>query len=61
MYVLSAYYTVWYLPGNYTMWQRASYIEADGVNPASGLVLSAGMILISLIGGLMYFDRKDIL
>ena len=28
---------------------------------ASGLVLSAGMILISLIGGLMYFDRKDIL
>lgn len=61
MYVLSAYYTVWYLPGNYTMWQRTSYIEVDGVNPASGLVLSAGMILISLIGGLMYFDRKDIL
>lgn len=43
------------------MWQRTSYIEVDGVNPASGLVLSAGMILISLIGGLMYFDRKDIL
>lgn len=61
VYVLSAYYTAWNLVGNYTMWQRTSYIADNGVNPMSGVVISVGMLLISFVGGLMYFDKKDIL
>ncbi|MDD6406271.1 MAG: hypothetical protein PUG00_10830 [Clostridiales bacterium] len=61
MYILSAYYTTWYLAGSYTMWLRSSYIVADGLNPMSGALIAGGLMFAALVGGLMYFDNKDVL
>lgn len=61
VYIISAYYTKWYFVGNYTMWQRSSYIADNGLNPMSGIVLAACIILLTLIGGTIYFDNKDII
>ena len=61
VYVLSAYYTEWFLPGNFTMWQRSSYVVLDGLNPISGLVLGCFLILFSFYEGKLYFEKKDIL
>ena len=61
VYIISAYYTKWYLVGNYTMWQRSSYIADNGVNPMSGIVLATCIIFLTLIGGTIYFNNKDMI
>lgn len=61
LYVMSAYSTVWYLVGSYTMWIRSSYVAEDGLNPMSGVVIAAGLIFVSLVGGLAYFNNKDVM
>ena len=60
MYVFSAYYTVWYLVGNYTMWLRSAYIADEGVYPLSGFVFAAGMLAVACACGFMYFQNKDV-
>ncbi len=61
LYVLSAYYTSWFLIGNFTMWLRSTYLTEEGVHPFSGLIL--GMILSICVWyiGKKYFENKDIL
>lgn len=61
VYIVSAYYTCWWLPGSYTMWQRSSYISYEGVRPDSGLLLAGFGILCVAIVGTMYFREKDVL
>lgn len=61
VYVLSAYYTDWFLPGNYTMWLRSAYFTTEGVNPFSGLILSVTLAVCVWYIGKMYFYDKDIL
>ena len=61
MYVLSAYYTAWFLPGSFTIWLRSSYFDARGLNPMSGLVIAAFLAVIAVGYGVMHFNRKDIL
>lgn len=60
MYVLSAYYTVWFLPGNYTMWRRCSYLSELGLDPGGGLFMAVVLIVVSVISGRVYFAGKDI-
>lgn len=61
VYVLSAYYTDWFLLGNYTMWLRSTYLTAEGVNPFSGLILGVNLSVCVWYTGRMYFGDKDIL
>lgn len=61
LYILSAYYTTWFLPGNYTMWLRSSYFTKEGISPLTGAAVSAGIILAAMITGVMYINNSDIL
>ena len=61
VYILSAYYTVWFLPGSFTMWLRSSYYDEKGLNPLSGLIIAAFMITAACLIGKNYFEKKDIL
>ncbi len=61
VYVLSAYYTVWFLPGSFTMWLRSSYYDERGLNPLSGVLLSAFLVIVVCILGKEYFEKKDII
>lgn len=61
VYVLSAYYTIWFLPGNFTMWLRSSYVTAEGVRPISGVLLGILLSIFSWYAGKQYFLTKDIL
>lgn len=61
VYVLSAYYTVWCLPGNYAMWRRSAYVVENGLNPISGLLLGGFLLFFSFYEGRLYFEKKDVL
>lgn len=60
IYIISAYYTSWVLPGNYTMWLRSSYVNLEGVNPQSGMWIALFIIVVSIFAGCVYFDRCDV-
>jgi len=60
-YVLSAYYTAWFFVGNYTMWLRSSYVTEEGLSPYGGLVLAAGIIMLTVTAGKMYIDDVDVI
>lgn len=61
VYILSAYYTAWFLPGSYTMWVRSSYFDVRGLNPLSGLLIAAFMVIAVCFLGNSYFEKKDII
>lgn len=60
VYVLSAYYTKWFMLGNYTMWLRSTYLTEDGVHHISGLILAVTLFVCVWNVGSVYFERKDI-
>jgi len=60
IYIVSAYYTSWVLPGNYTMWLRSSYVGMEGINPQSGILIAAFIIVASIFAGCIYFEKCDI-
>ena len=61
VYILSAYYTAWFLPGSFTMWVRSSYFDVRGLNPMSGLLIAAFMVIAVCFLGNCYFEKKDII
>ena len=61
IYILSAYYTSWFLPGNYTMWLRSSYFDERGLNPYSGLLIALFLIAGVVVLGRTYFEDKDVI
>ena len=61
IYVLSAYYTAWFLPGSFTMWLRSSYFDENGLNPLSGLVIAAFLSISVCVIGREYFVSRDII
>ena len=61
VYILSAYYTAWFLPGSFTMWVRSSYFDVRGLNPLSGLLIAAFMVVAVVILGKGYFEGKDVI
>lgn len=60
VYILSAYYTIWFLPGSFTMWVRSSYFDVRGLNPISGLLIAAFMVIAVVVLGKSYFEKKDV-
>ena len=61
VYILSAYYTAWFLPGSYTMWVRSSYFDVRGLNPLSGLIIALLMTVAAVYAGSVYFEKKDVI
>ncbi|MCR4670524.1 MAG: hypothetical protein K5643_04955 [Saccharofermentans sp.] len=61
LYVLSTYYTAWFLPGSYTMWIRSSYYHEQGLNPLSGLLIACFLVIAVYLLGRGYFESKDII
>lgn len=61
VYILSAYYTAWFLPGSFTMWVRSSYFDVRGLNPLSGLLIAAFMVIAVVVLGNSYFEKKDVI
>lgn len=62
MLVASAFYCTYWLPGNYLMIMRNEQIlPGSGINLISGVVLSISIFIISVVVGLFYLPRKDIL
>ena len=57
MYILSAFYTTWMLPGNFTMWLRSSYYCEDGINPLSGLIIASFSVIIVLCSSILLKRR----
>lgn len=60
LYVLSAYYTEWFLPGSYTMWFRSTYATSEGVRPVSGIILGVVLIFGVWYMGKIYFESGDV-
>ena len=60
VYILSAYYTKWWLPGSYTMWLRSSYYTVQGIRPISGILFSLLLIFLAWYSGRTYFKIKDV-
>lgn len=61
IYVLSAYYTRWFLPGSFTMWLRSSYISVEGLHPLSGCLIALFIMMVSYYLGKDYFKSTDVL
>lgn len=61
VYIVSAYYTEWWLPGSYTMWLRSALLTTEGVRPVSGIMFGVLMVFLAWYGGLIYFETKDVL
>lgn len=57
MFLVSAYLFVPWLPGNYTMAIRGSWLYRGGMEMAAGYGWGLGLILISIIVGLVKFKR----
>lgn len=61
LYIVSAYYTEWWLPGSYTMWLRSTVVTEEGVRPISGIMFGVMMICLAWYAGRTYFETKDVL
>lgn len=59
--VLSAYYTRFYLVGNYSMILRSNVLVPEGLKPSVGILISLTGIVIIIIAGGYLFEKKDIL
>lgn len=62
LYILSAYYTSPFLLGNYTMWRRNNVVSiSSDIYMIIGILISILLILITIIMGIIYMDKKDII
>jgi hypothetical protein len=43
------------------MWVRSSYFDVRGLNPLSGLLIAAFMVVAVVVLGKSYFERKDVI
>ncbi len=59
--IFSAYYTVWFLPGNFLMTYRYMQICENGVFLATSLIVDVVIIVVSVIVGYVYFRKYDVL
>lgn len=59
--ILSAYTMSPYLIGNYSMVQRSKIFMNDGISIVMAIVVNLIIYIISIIGSVLYFNRKDII
>ncbi len=61
LFVVSSFYTVWWLLPNYTMWRRSAYFDFEGLLPSSGIILSTFTLVVVFVAGTTFFRYKDII
>ena len=62
LYVMSVYYTSPFLPGNYMMWVRNHTVSiSSNIYMETGFLISFLIILLVLVLGMIYIERKDVL
>ena len=59
--ILSAYSMSPYLIGNYSMVQRSEIFMKDGISILTATIVNIIIIIVSVIGSIVYFNRKDII
>ena len=59
--IFSAYYTVWFLPGNFLMTYRYTQVCENGVFLATSVMVDVVIIVVSVIVGYVYFRKYDVL
>jgi len=59
--ILSAYTMSPYLIGNYSMVQRSEIFMKDGISILAATIVNIIIIIVSVIGSIVYFNRKDII
>jgi len=59
--ILSAYSMSPYLIGNYSMVQRSEIFMKDGISILAATIVNIIIIIVSVIGSIVYFNRKDII
>lgn len=59
--IFSAYYTVWFLPGNFLMTYRYTQVCENGVFLAKSVMVDVVIIVVSVIVGYVYFRKYDVL
>lgn len=57
----SAYFRVWWLPGQYLMLARTDELMRAGFHPWAGALLALGIAAVAVAAGGLVFSRKDIL
>ena len=57
----ASYLKIAILPGSYAMAIRSKYVIYRGFEPAVGIVLSIGMLIVAVLVGSIRFKRYDIL
>lgn len=57
----SAYLLNPFLPGNYAMPIRSEHVVENGVQASGGVAMVFVLVMISILGGCLYFRRYDIL
>lgn len=60
-YIVSSYTTSKWLLGNFTMFLRYKIVSVNGLELGDGIIGAGIIIAVSLIVGMIYFDRKDII
>lgn len=51
----------WFMMGNYLMMYRNEFINQKGMNLGIALMVDAGVMIISIVAGYLYFRRYDVL
>ena len=61
MYIFSAFYMKWFMMGNFMMMYRNEFINHKGMHLGISLIVDAGVAIISIVAGYLYFRRYDVL
>ncbi|SEW43032.1 hypothetical protein [[Clostridium] fimetarium] len=61
LYIFSAFYMKWFLPGNFLMFYRNYIVNPNGIHIFPSMMVNMIIILISFIVGYFYFRNVDIL
>lgn len=62
MYVMSVYYSSPFLLGNYTMWKRNHIVSINSnIYMEVGILISFIIIIMTLMFGILYIERKDVI
>ena len=61
LYISSAYYCTPFLTGNFSMLARSSIFRSDGIDAMQAVLISIGIMILSLVAGIWIFRRQDIM
>ena len=61
IYISSAFYMKWFMPGNYMMAYRMIPVNSDGISFGISLIFDIGISVVSVFVGYMCFRKYDVI